>query len=180
MLGNKESISTYITYEEATASATATEHGIDNNVYDPLILRNMVYVATSCFDTLREFAGAALGVNSFFRSKELNKKVRGSSTSQHLDGSAIDVDADKYKSCTKTNAQLFAYALVNLKFDQIIYEKPKDENDILSDCSWVHISSEPKRQRGKVTIFDGNSYRDMTEAEKKEIVERHYHNPRDI
>ena len=134
-----ERISKYITYQEATRSQKAIEKGI-KNVPDVLAEQNMIFVATTVFDVCREYFGGALGVNSFFRNKEVNKLVGGSSTSQHVTGSAIDIEAKKYG--TTTNKELFKFIAKNLDFDQLIWEYG-DENE----PSWIHVSSVKKGNR---------------------------------
>lgn len=44
-----------------------------------------------CLDPIRELWGKPIGVNSGFRSRELNRAVGGSSASQHLRGEAADI-----------------------------------------------------------------------------------------
>jgi hypothetical protein len=87
-----ERISKHITFKEATFSATAQRLGIKN---EPTLehLKSMITVAEKCFEPLREWYGKPLRVNSFYRGKDLNKAVKGSATSQHCKGEAIDIDA---------------------------------------------------------------------------------------
>jgi hypothetical protein len=59
-------------------------------------------------------------VSSFFRSKKLNKAAKGSSSSTHMKGEAMDLDADVFGKVT--NAQIFHYIKDNLEFDQLIWE----------------------------------------------------------
>jgi zinc D-Ala-D-Ala carboxypeptidase len=78
-------------------------------------------------------------ISSGYRSKELNKCVGGSTTSQHSSGEAIDIDQDY---TTITNKQVFEYIKDNLTFDQLINE---------FDYSWVHVSYKANgKQRGEV------------------------------
>lgn len=133
-------ISKYITFEEATKSPTAIRLGI-SNLPNEEQLENMEYVAREIFDPVREFVGGPLHASSFFRSKELNNAVPGSSaTSQHMAGEAIDVDCDTYGF--GTNREVFDFIKDNLEFDQLILEYP----DRFGNPSWVHFS---KRRDGK-------------------------------
>ena len=128
-----DKISKYITYDEATFSQKAKEKGL-KNIPNDAELEAMKYVATEIFDKCREFFKGALGVNSFFRSKSLNAKIKGASTtSRHCKGEAIDINATKYG--TTTNAKLFLYIVNNLEFDQVIWEYGTD-----SEPQWVHVS----------------------------------------
>lgn len=127
-------ISEFISFEEATKSPTALRLGIDNEP-DTEQLENMRYVAQKVFDPVRKFVGGPLLASSFFRSKELNDAVPGSSkTSQHMTGEAIDIDADAYQY--GTNLAIFEFIKNNLEFDQLIGEYP----DKFGAFSWVHVS----------------------------------------
>ena len=124
-------ISDHITYKEATRSNTADRLGIDNepNSYEKT---NMANVALNVFEPLREWVGGPIKINSFFRSKNLNKAIGGSYRSQHCEGRAMDLD-DTHGY--KTNAEMFNYIKDNLNFDQLIWEFGNDENP-----NWVHVS----------------------------------------
>jgi hypothetical protein len=124
-------ISTHITLREGIESYTAKRKGIENIPSD-YELTNMVGVAENVFEPLREWVGGPIKINSFFRSKELNKAIGGSSRSQHCEGRAIDID-DIYGY--KTNAEMFEYIKCNLDFDQIIWEFGGSDNP-----DWVHVS----------------------------------------
>ena len=88
-------------------------------------------VAEKVFEPLREYAGHPIGVNSFYRSPELNKAIRGSSRSSHMIGAAIDLNSLGDKS----NKELFDFIMENLTFDQLIWEFGSDKNP-----AWIHIS----------------------------------------
>jgi hypothetical protein len=78
----KKKISKYISFAEATKSETAKRLDIKNTPTDEH-LENMMLVAEKVFEPLREYAGHPIGVNSFYRSPELNKAIRGSSRSSN-------------------------------------------------------------------------------------------------
>jgi hypothetical protein len=126
-------ISKHITFIEATKSPTAIRNGIKNEP-NAEQLANMKLVAEKCFEPLREWYGKPIRVNSFFRSKALNKKVGGSPTSSHCQGCAIDMDAGNKVE----NKNLFDWCKENLNYDQLINE---------FDYSWVHISYVPQNNR---------------------------------
>lgn len=124
-------ISKNITYKEAVRSNTATRKGIDNTP-DDYELSNMENIAKNLFQPLREWVGGPIRINSFFRCRELNQAIGGSSRSQHCEGRAIDLD-DTFGY--KTNAEMFNYIKNNLNFDQLIWEFGDDNNP-----DWVHVS----------------------------------------
>lgn len=125
-------ISQHISYNEATFSATAKRLGI-RNVPGKVQLANMKWTAKMVFEPIRNHFNVPLKVNSFYRSPKLNKAIGGSRNSDHLRGRAIDID--EYDFTMVSNADVFLWALGNLKFHQLIAEFPKDGNP-----SWIHIS----------------------------------------
>lgn len=135
-----DKISEHITYDEATRSATAIRNGI-KNAPDSHQLANMRNVAEACFEPLRRWYKKALRINSFFRCYELNTKIGGSKTSQHMQGKAIDVDAGSRAE----NKKLFEWIKANLKFDQLIWEFGDDEGP-----EWVHVSFDLGANRNQV------------------------------
>ena len=92
----------------------------------------MVIIATQIFEPLREYAEGPIKINSMFRSKDLNRAIGGSISSQHCKGQAIDLD-DTF-GC-KTNAEMFSYIKTNLNFDQLIWEFGDSTNP-----NWIHVS----------------------------------------
>jgi zinc D-Ala-D-Ala carboxypeptidase len=119
-------ISKNITYAEATKSQTAVRRGIVNTPNDAQ-LEAMKLVAEKVFEPLREWYGSPIRVSSFFRNDALNKAVKGSKTSQHVKGEAIDLDLGSVEE----NKKLFDYIKDNLEYDQLIWEY---------DGAWVHVS----------------------------------------
>ena len=126
-----ERISEHISYKEGTRSVTALRLGIDNTP-DTYQFTNMQVVAENIFEPLRKWVRGPIKINSFLRVPELNKAVGGSSSSQHCQGRAIDID-DSYGH--KTNAEMFEYIKNHLDFDQMIWEFGDDDNP-----DWVHVS----------------------------------------
>ena len=134
-----ENISKHITFTEATHSPTATKLGI-NNVPDKVQLEAMKLVADKCFEPLRTWYGKPIKINSFFRSDLLNRAVKGSLTSQHKKGEAIDLDAGSKEE----NKKLFEWIKANLVYDQVINEY---------NYSWVHVSYSKVKNRKQILII---------------------------
>jgi hypothetical protein len=134
-----ENVSKHISYIEATQSPTAVRLGINNNP-DKAQLEAMILVAEKCFEPLRLWYGKPIKINSFFRSDLLNRAVKGSLTSQHKKGEAIDIDAGSREE----NKKLFEWIKANLIFDQVINEY---------DYSWVHVSYSNKKNRKQILII---------------------------
>lgn len=129
---------------ELTRSEGAKRAGIANTPTAEHI-ENMKKLATNIFQPIRDHFGVPIFISSGYRSKELNAKIGGSSTSQHSSGEAIDIDMDGSSSGV-TNKQVFEYIKANLDFDQLIWEFGTKNNP-----DWVHVSYESTgRQRKQV------------------------------
>lgn len=135
-------ISEHLTLKEVTKSNTASRHGIDNTPTE-LHLKNLKVVAEKVFEPLRNHFGVSIGISSGYRSKELNTAVKGSKTSQHCKGEALDIDADMYGKIT--NAEIFHYVKDNLEFTQLIWEYGTDD-----EPNWVHVGYDPNNLKKQV------------------------------
>ena len=125
-------LSKNLTLAEATKSTTAKRLGIDNTP-DDWTTENLRQVAINVFQPLRDAFGCPIFVSSGYRGPELNRAVGGSKRSQHMEGRALDLDADVYGNCT--NAQIFHWIKENVEFDQLIWEFGNESNP-----DWVHVS----------------------------------------
>jgi zinc D-Ala-D-Ala carboxypeptidase len=105
----------------------------------------MRYVAESVFQPVREHFGVPIYIIVIFRSKELNKAMKGSSSSTHMKGEAMDLDADVFGKVT--NAQIFHYIKDNLEFDQLIWEFGTDDSP-----AWVHVSLSKNNNRNQILV----------------------------
>jgi len=121
-------ISKHVNLKELTKSNTALRLGISNEPTDEH-LENLKRVCNSVFEPLREYFDCPIGISSGYRSEALNKAVKGSLTSQHCKGEALDIDADIYGQIT--NKDIFEYIKENLDWDQLIWE---------FSGAWVHVS----------------------------------------
>jgi len=142
-------ISDHITYKEATYSSTAVNLNIDNTP-NAEQLSNMMLVAIKVFEPMRVHFDVPIHIASFFRSKKLNKALGGSTTSDHMKGRAIDVDADKYNSIR--NKHIFEYIRTVLDFDQLIAENVSDNK--WNDIGWVHFSYRSTGNRKEVLLSE--------------------------
>jgi hypothetical protein len=136
-----DKISDHITLSEGINSYTAKRMGI-KNIPNEYQITNMYILAHKVFEPLRKWVKGPIKINSFFRSIELNEAIGGSSTSQHCEGRAMDID-DTY-GC-KTNSEMFNYIKEKLDFDQLIWEFGDDE-----EPDWIHVSycsSDENRKR---------------------------------
>lgn len=146
-------ISKHLSLAEVIRSETAKRNGISNMPTEEH-LNNFKALADNVFEKIRTHFGVPIHISSGYRSKELNKLIGGSSTSQHCFGEAIDIDMDGSASGV-TNADVFNYIKDNLQYDQLIWEGGTDKNP-----DWVHVSYSKKKnrkQRLKAVIKNGKT-----------------------
>ena len=117
----------YFTLGELCKSDVAVEKRIENTPDNPTIER-MQALMDECLDKVREMWGKPIGVNSGYRSAELNRAVGGAKNSQHLRGEAADITT----GTKENNRKLFDLIVASdIPFDQLIDE---------SGYRWLHIS----------------------------------------
>lgn len=121
-------ITTNFTLEELYKSNTASKLGI-NNVPNKDVSNNLMVLAVKILQPLREAYGKPITVTSGYRSLELNKAVKGSSTSQHLKGEAADLVTDNNKKLFEVAKRLIDEG--KIKVGQLIDEY---------NYKWIHIS----------------------------------------
>ena len=125
-------LSKNLSLAEVTKSNTANRLGIDNTP-DDLVTANLRKTAEHIFQPLRDAFRCPIYVSSGYRSAELNTAIGGSNRSQHVEGRALDLDADVFGRCK--NGEIFRWILNNLTFDQLIWEFGDQDNP-----DWVHVS----------------------------------------
>ena len=147
-LSMMKKISKHISYKEATGSNYAKRYGIKNKPSEEQV-DNMQLLAEEVFEPLREWVDAPIRVNSMFRSLELNSALKGSKTSSHMKGEAMDITSMGGKS----NLEMFHWIKDNLCFDQLIWE-------FGNEPKWLHVSfkKEGNRQQVLVTKKQGIYY----------------------
>ena len=133
-------ISKHISYKEAVGSNYAKQKGIKNKPNEEQV-ENMKLLAEEVFEPLREWVDAPIKVNSMFRSLELNTALKGSKTSSHMNGEAMDITSMGGKS----NLEMFHYIKDNLCFDQLIWEFGKEPK-------WLHVSYNKDNNRKQVLV----------------------------
>ena len=133
-------ISKHISYKEAVGSNYAKQKGIKTKPNEEQV-ENMKLLAEEVFEPLREWVDAPIKVNSMFRSLELNTALKGSKTSSHMNGEAMDITSMGGKS----NLEMFHYIKDNLCFDQLIWEFGKEPK-------WLHVSFNKSNNRQQVLV----------------------------
>lgn len=133
-------LSKNLSLAEMISSESAKRNGIKN---EPTAehLENMKKLAVNVFQPIRDHFNVPIHISSGYRSLALNKAIKGSLSSQHCSGEAMDIDMD---GTDITNAKIFNYIKDNLVFDQLIWEFGTDKNP-----DWVHVSYESKGKQRK-------------------------------
>ena len=81
-----------------------------------------------------------------FRSLELNTALKGSKTSSHMKGEAMDITSMACgKENCKSNLEMFHWIKDNLEFDQLIWE-------FGSEPKWLHVSYNKDKNRKQVLV----------------------------
>ncbi len=135
-------LSKNFTLSEMTKSQTAQRLGIENNP-DELQIENMRELSEKILQPIRDEFGP-VRVTSGLRVPELNTALSGSKYSQHCKGEAADIDMCS-NVCDKKNAEVFAWIVSNLIWDQMIWEFGND-----SCPDWIHISYSYGKNRREV------------------------------
>jgi len=137
-------LSAHVTLAEFENSPTATTHGINNKMSETQIASAKL-LCENVFEPLRIYLNTPIQISSGFRCVQLNKMIKGSSTSQHCKGEAMDI---------KIGAKGFHFIKDKLNFDQLIWEFGNDENP-----AWVHVSfsSKNRKQVLKATKQNGKT-----------------------
>lgn len=134
----------YFTVKELTHSNTAVKNNIDNTP-SAEIQKRLELLIDNLLDPIRDMWGSPLMVSSGYRCSKLNKLVKGSSTSNHLNGCAADLYP---KDNTKINRLKLFNMIKNSKldFDELIWEsgcihvayREKGNRHHVLDLSWKY------------------------------------------
>lgn len=124
----------YFTIDEMLRSSEAVKRNI-RNIPSHDVLRRLHSLMDNCLDPIRSLWGKPIGVNSGYRSPELNRAVGGKPTSQHLRGEAADITTGSVEG----NRKLFELILASgIDYDQLIDE---------SNYKWLHVSYTVKNRK---------------------------------
>ena len=141
----------HFTLEEMTASPTAKKLGLSNTPTAEHI-ENMRYCCEKILEPVRAHFGKAVTINSSYRSPAVNKAVGGSTTSQHVNGQAIDFEINGI-----SNKIVADWIADNLEFDQVILEFYVEGD---KNSGWVHASIKKEggnRKQKLIAKKDGSS-----------------------
>ena len=154
-------LSDNFTLHEMTKSETADKYGIDNTP-DSTQIKNAIYLCKMTLQPLRHWYSTMILSSSWFRCKELNDhdKIKGSKTSFHLTGGAIDINSVGLEKLI----DVVEFVYRNLYFTEMIAE--------YLPTGWIHLATIEGREDERVLkVKDKNhNYKVVTLEELKEIL----------
>jgi zinc D-Ala-D-Ala carboxypeptidase len=116
----KRRLGQFFTLTEMMRSSVAERLGLDNTP-PPAAQANLEQLVAVVLDPLRARVGREVHIKSGYRAYAVNRAVKGSPTSQHMAGEAVDIKVDGL-----TGVEL-ATVIVGLgvPFDQVIWYDPE-------------------------------------------------------
>jgi zinc D-Ala-D-Ala carboxypeptidase len=138
-------LSEHLDLSEVIRSESAKRNGISNMPIEAHI-KNLKLLAENIFQPIRNNFRCPIHISSGYRSIELNRTIKGSLTSQHCSGEAIDIDMDGTPNGV-TNKMVFDFIKNNLEFDQLIWEFGDNDNP-----DWIHVSYESTGKQRKQVL----------------------------
>lgn len=138
-------LSEHLDLSEVIRSESAKRNGLSNMPIE-LHIANLKLLAENIFQPIRNNFRCPIHISSGYRSIELNRAIKGSLTSQHCTGEAIDIDMDGTPNGV-TNKMIFNFIKDSLEFDQLIWEFGSNENP-----DWVHVSYESTGKQRKQVL----------------------------
>ena len=141
---SKMQLSQHFLLGEFTKSSYPEVYNIPSHV----AIENMKRVC-GWLEALRQAQGPIV-INSGYRSPQLNKRVGGVSTSNHLTGCAVDIRCSGIEQAIEYAAILIGYAReIQQDYDELFIEKNKYGR------YWVHFAVRPKENCRKIGFLNG-------------------------
>jgi len=134
----------YFSIKELCQSEVAEQYNIDNTPSEEA-KKNMQRLIDVVLDPAREEFGEPVTVNSGYRSKKLNAKLKGSDTSDHQTGNAADITGGSVEK----NRKLFRILVKLGKYDQLIWENGGE---------WIHVGYRETGNRHIMLAFKNSTY----------------------
>ena len=133
-LNSKANLSQHFTLGEFTRSKYPEVYNIPSHEAIANLKRLCVWL-----EVLREKVGQPIIINSGYRSPQLNRKVGGAPTSNHLTGCAVDIRTSGYEQAIVFAAILIDYAKESQQeFDELLIEKNR------YGAIWLHFAVRPE------------------------------------
>lgn len=141
-----DKLSPHFTLKELIHSDAAIKLGIDNTPPNEVI-SPLTIVCCRMLEPVRDHFQRAFVPNSGYRCPELNYALRGSKTSQHMSGQAVDFEIPGI-----ANYDLAHWISMNLIYDQLILENYTSGNP---SSGWVHCSIVSGKNRMQCLTIKG-------------------------
>jgi len=143
-LNSEAKLSPHFTLGELTKSSS---HPEVYNIPSHEAIANLKRVCV-WLEELRLRSGTPIIINSGYRSPQLNKKIGGVPTSNHLTGCAVDIRVSGMEQLIVYAAILIQYANeAHQDFDELLIEKNSH------GAIWLHFAVKPNSNRRKVMFL---------------------------
>ena len=122
--------------------------GIDNSPSQTTVIENLRALMVNVVDDIVDLYPDLI-INSGYRCLALNSHLKGSSTSHHVYGQAVDIKVPGF-----TSAELYNYIYTHVKgWDQLIWEYPEKGGK-----SWVHVAYTSQNRRKTTLASNSDKY----------------------
>ena len=143
-LNSQANLSEHFTLGEMTKSSS---HPEVYNIPSHEAIANLKRVC-GWLEVLRKRYGGPIIINSGYRSPQLNRKIGGVATSNHLTGCAVDIRVTGMEQLIRYAAILLDYADESHQdFDELLIEKNR------YGAIWLHFAVRPNGNRRKVAFI---------------------------
>ncbi|EQA70717.1 D-Ala-D-Ala carboxypeptidase family metallohydrolase [Leptospira noguchii] len=138
---------------------TVTETGLANKP-DEQTIESLKRLCETILEPLFESLKLPISVSSGYRSPAVNRKIKGSPTSQHMKGEAVDFGIkgmNKQDICKKILE-------LDLPFHQLINE------GTINGATWVHVSIAPKGVKPKKEFLNAYGTQGKMKYQRVEVA----------
>ena len=144
-LNSQANLSEHFTLGEMTKSSS---HPEVYNIPSHEAIANLKRVC-GWLEVLRKRYGGPIIINSGYRSPQLNRKIGGVATSNHLTGCAVDIRVTGMEQLIRYAAILLDYADESHQdFDELLIEKNR------YGAIWLHFAVRPRENRRRILYIN--------------------------
>ena len=144
-LNSQANLSEHFTLGEMTKSSS---HPEVYNIPSHEAIANLKRVC-GWLEVLRDRSGGPVRINSGYRSPQLNRKIGGVATSNHLTGCAVDIRVTGMEQLIRYAAILLDYADESHQdFDELLIEKNR------YGAIWLHFAVRPRENRRRILYIN--------------------------